>query len=761
MSGRRRPVRTQDSKTESPGGRPVGLAAARLFRDTGTNARHKSGTGRQHVSMYPSTNRISLVGTVIVLAFSTVAGIGGAAAPQPPATQQGGAPKPQQPASQQPPITFTTNVNAVQVDAIVIDKMGRFVSDLRADEFEVLEDGKPQTVSGFSMVNVATNRDLPPVQAGRPIQVDTQSNDRGFDGRLYLIVLDDLHITALRSNAARVIAKQFIEKNVAPGDLAAVITTSGARSAAQGFTSNRALLLQVVQRCVGRKVISPALAGLSMDGTPEAANPEAAKPERMFNARSSLETLSQMAAYAATVRNRRKAMVLIGEGIDYQFGSQDDESRELRDQYRSFVGAANRANLIVYSFDPRVYTQGGDDMVDVASTPPGDMEAGQEKLKTTALQDTLRASQDNLRALSVETGGFAVVASRGFLGAFDRIKVENSNYYMLGYTPTNQAQDGKYREIEVRVKRTGLVVQARKGYTALSSSRLAAPLSVDAKSGTSAVLRNALVSPLPVTGFTIRAAAIPFQGTTAKASVLVLVQASGRDLLFAPSGGDKLMDSVELAIVAVDVNGKTAGGERVLVDMPLSPRMQKFVAQTGMVFQVRLDVPPGSYQLRIAGRDMGSGTVGSVLYDLDVPDFFGTPLSMSGIVLSGEEAGMVPSPKPDAMLDKLLPGTPVTQRVFSTTDIITALAEVYDNQRGQAHTVYIATSVAAEDGRVLYREEASRPTAELKGARGAFGHTVKIPLRDLGVGSFVLKIEARSSLGTTTVVSRELPFRIR
>lgn len=708
--------------------------------------------------MYSSLNRVGLASAVVILALSNVAGVGGAGAPQSPPTA---APQPQKPAVQTPPVAFTTTVNAVQVDTIVIDKVGRFVSDLRADEFEVLEDGKPQSISGFSLVNLSANRELSPVQAGRPVAVDTQSNDRAFDGRLYLIVLDDLHITALRTNGARSIAKQFIDKNIGPGDLAAVITTSGARSAVQGFTSNKAALLQVVQRCVGRKVISPGLAGLSMDGTPEAANPEAAKPERIFNARSSLETLTRMAAYAGTVRNRRKALVLIGEGIDYQFGSQDDESRELRDQYRSFVGAANRANLIVYAFDPRVFSQGGDDFVDIASTPPGDMEAGQEKVKTHALQDTMRASQDNLRALSIETGGFAVVGSQSFLPAFDRVRVENSNYYMLGYTPTNQAQDGKFREIEVRVKRPGLVVQARKGYTALTSSRAVSVLGLDVKSGTSAVLREALVSALPVTGFTMRAAAIPYQGTPAKASVLVLVQASGRELLFA-SSGDKMMDSVELAVVAVDPNGKTLGGERVMVDMPLSARMQKFVTQSGVLFQVRLDVPPGTCQLRIAGRDMGSGTVGSLLYDLDVPDFFATPLSMSGVALTGEEAGLVPSPKPDPIIEKLLPGTPVTQRVFSATDTVTALVEVYDNQRGgPTHTVYIATSVATEDGKVLFREEASRPSADLKGGRGAFGHTVKIPLRDLGSGSFILKIEARSSLGTTTVVSRETPFRVR
>jgi hypothetical protein len=134
---------------------------------------------------------------------------------------------------------------------------------------------------------------------------------------------------------------------------------------------------------------------------------------------------------------------------------------------------------------------------------------------------------------------------------------------------------------------------------------------------------------------------------------------------------------------------------------------------------------------------------------------------MSGIVLTAEEAGLVPCPKPDPALAKSLSGTPVTQRVFSATDIITAFVEVYDNQPGLSHTTYLVTTVAAEDGRVLLRDETSRPSAELKGARGALGHTARIPLRDLGPGAFVLKVEARSSLGAVPVVSRELPFRVR
>jgi VWFA-related protein len=546
---------------------------------------------------------------------------------------------------------------------------------------------------------------------------------------------------------------------VAPNDLAAVVTTSGNRKATQDFTNNRGLLLQAVDQFVGRKVVSPGLAGLSMDGTPEANSPEAAAPQRIFNARSMLETIEKLASFAGTVRNRRKALVLVGEGIDYDLGSADSTPRELRDRLRDFIGAANRANLSLYAFDPRVFTQGGDDFVDIASGLPEDPEAP-VTVKSAKLQDDLMASQDNLRTMATETGGFAVTGSpKAVAGAFDRVRVENSNYYILGYYPANEARDGKFRKIEVRVKRPGLRVQARRGYTA-PKGNAPALLRVDAKEGTSPEVRDALAATLPVAGFTLYASAVPFKGTAPNASVVVIVQVDGKDLRFAPKD-DRFEDSVEVSVVAIDKIGKTRGGERMTLDMPLTAKTHAFVAEAGLAFQMRLNLPAGQYQLRIAGRDAGSGRVGSVHYDLDVPDFTSPPLAMSGLVLTADQAGQVPNPRPDEELTKLLPGTPITLREFARGDVLTAFVEVYDNQGDQPHKVQIASSVQAEDGRVMFKQEDQRSSTELKGARGGYGHLAKIPLRELGPGLYVLRLEARSSLKPETTASREVQFRVR
>jgi VWFA-related protein len=703
--------------------------------------------------MVRTGRRPSLAAVALLLALaSTPAGAQRPAGPQPP--------------PQAPPVQLSASVNVVLVDAVVLDERGRFVTDLRREEVEIREDGRAQTLAGFELVSLATAAPAPAPLASAPVApVDTRSNARPFDGRIYFIVVDDLHISAARTNLARSIARQFIEQQVRADDLAAVITTSGNRNAAQGFTSDKTRLLRAVDACVGRKVISPALATLAQSGTPEEGRRGTADPQRIYNARSAFETLSKIAAFAGTVRQRRKALVLIGEGVDYDLEGQDGSAQELRGNMRAFVGAANRANLTIYPFDPRVYTHLGDDFVDIASTPPGDMESGTEKIKSTMIQDDAVFAQDNLRTLAAETGGFASVASPGFAKAFDQIHDEQSRYYLIGYYPSNEARDGKFRSIEVRVSRPGLTVKARRGYTpgaaAAAPGATASPGGSEAAAGVSPELQRALESALPVPGLTLRGTAAPFKGTAEKASVVVIVQASGRDLLFTPKDG-RFEDTVELAAVALDGYGRPHGGTRASVSMPLSQRSVAAVERMGVVFQMRLDLGPGSYQLRIAARDGGSGVAGAVHYDLDVPDFAKLPIALSGIVLSAEGAGQVPSPQPDEVLKKWLPATPVTQRQFAASDTLTAVAEAYAASREAGSAIEVTTTVLGAGDEVCFVNRDRYDLGTSKGSPTAVMHRATIPLAGLRPGLYRLRIEAaRGGAPSAQPVFRDLVFAVR
>src|SRR5256886_13594018 len=150
---------------------------------------------------------------------------------------------PSQPAADQPPITpappvtFRVEVNYVEVDALVTDANGNPVVNLTANDFDLLEDGKPQKISAFALINIPVEKQERPLFASAPIERDVESNARG-DGRVYLIVLDDLHTHPLRTQLVRAAARRFIERNFGANDIAAVVHTSGRSDPGQDFPAH-------------------------------------------------------------------------------------------------------------------------------------------------------------------------------------------------------------------------------------------------------------------------------------------------------------------------------------------------------------------------------------------------------------------------------------------------------------------------------------------------------------------------------------------
>jgi molecular chaperone DnaK (HSP70) len=128
-------------------------------------------------------------------------------------------------------------------------------------------------------------------------------------------------VTTLTRAKLEQLTGDLVERTIGPGDLAAVVATSGNRRAMQDFTTDKARLLRAVDTMVGQKVISPWLAAIGGNMTPDEVGPsDGAALLRISQARSSIDTMRRLAALAGTIRNRRKAMVVIGEGSDYILG---------------------------------------------------------------------------------------------------------------------------------------------------------------------------------------------------------------------------------------------------------------------------------------------------------------------------------------------------------------------------------------------------------------------------------------------------------
>jgi VWFA-related protein len=670
----------------------------------------------------------------------------------------GQAPAGQAPAGPQTP-TFRVAVDYVEVDVLVTDARGNYVRDLKKEDFQIFEDGKPQTLSNFVPVDIPVERGEQALFSKQPVDPDVKSNEQPFGGRVYVMVLDSAHTLPQNTNLMRLAAKKFINDKLGSNDLMAVVSARGAAGGedyGQEFTNNRRLLNAAVEKFRGTQPRSATLNKIDdfvNHSAQRAAGADTGAPqdidakEREYNARAVLEELTAVADWFSVVHGRKKSILYFSEGISYDIhdvfaNGGNNAAAMIQLRMQDLVRAATKANASIYAIDPRGLQGLSDASIELTSVDaPGLDERG--------LQTESRLARESLQAFAGETGGFAVVNTNRLANAFDRIVEENSSYYVLAYYPPNPKRDGKYHNINVRVTRPGLNVRFRRGY-ANATGKPPAP----SKGEMAPELIEALQSPIPLSGLGMKVFAAPFKGVAPNASVLMGVELRGRDLAAAANG------KIDLAFSAVDVKGKMKASSRDSLTLNLRPETKARVEQTGIRVLSRMNVPPGRYQLRVAAYDMSGGAVGSVLYDLEVPDFSKDRLAMSGLVITSAAAAALPTAKPDADLRTLLPGPPVAARSFAQNDQVAIFADVYDNDVTPVHKVDITMSLTADAGRVVFKNEDERSTEDLGGKPGGFGFGTTLSLSDFDPGLYVLKVEARSRLGADVVASREVQIRI-
>ena len=248
----------------------------------------------------------------------------------------------------------------------------------------------------------------------------------------------------------------------------------------------------------------------------------------------------------------------------------------------------------------------------------------------------------------------------------------------------------------------------------------------------------------------MRVSFAPFQGAGVNASVLVTEDLRGRDLKLGSPG------TLELSYAAVDAAGKVrAGSNDRLQLMALKPDTKAQIEQSGLRVFNRMELPPGRYAVRIATHDEAGGALGSVAYDLDVPDFHALPFSMSGLVLTSIATGRMVVAKADAQMKDVLPAPPIAERSFPQNDQVWPFAEIYDNARDTPHTVTIGATLTSEAGAVVYKIDEEHASTEIAGPSATYRYRARVPLTDLAPGVYVLSVEARTHAGRDATASRQ------
>jgi VWFA-related protein len=412
--------------------------------------------------------------------------VAGLSAQQPPASKP-----PQQPAQEKP--TFKVQVDLITNDVIVRDSRGQFVPDLKKDEFEIYEDGIKQDIvsmmvfTGGRVTNLLTAPPPPPPE-GIILPPTKVVNDTS--GRIFLFFVDDLHLQFHNTGRIRDLFKRIGKTLLHDGDMFGIVS-SGPSSIAVDMTYDRKRLDEAINKIAGNELKPTDI----INGSSGAEGPS----EVRYRAHVAFSTVADILQELEKVHNRRKAVVYVSDGYDFnpfqdaRLGLMDpnspfaqnemmrsqnqaarqqnsdgtsnsnqtdpltqqqkqnetfadaDLARELGDLTR----AANRANTTFYTIDPRGLVGGSD--ID-------------EQVDPTQWSDYLRKSQDSLRVIAEETGGYAVVNQNDFDKALKRIDNETSDYYVLGYVSKNSDLTRRRRQIEVRVTRKDLNVNYRKEY---------------------------------------------------------------------------------------------------------------------------------------------------------------------------------------------------------------------------------------------------------------------------------------------------------
>ena len=653
------------------------------------------------------------------------------------------------------PVTFRVETNYVEVDALVTDDAGRPATDLTLADFEILEDGRPQKIETLAVVRHPLES-VRPAAGTVPDTPDVAANT-STDGRIYLILLDDLHTTLAQTPRVKAFLREFVDTRLGPTDLAAVAYTSGRVAGAQEFTSNRELLLEAIDKFAGRRLrsealeIAEALARDPRDATDTPLNPASRagdwrdpfdpysrlnpfEAERAQQARTTLTVLRDLAALMESVRGRRKSMLFVSEGLTYNVfdGFRNTSAGAILREATDAMAAAMRANVAVYAIDPRGVATAGD-AIGISGTSPNDPHFSVPG----AMQDLLRISQGSLRDISAQTGGFAGVDSNDFAGLFDRIVRENSTYYLLGYHSTNERRDGRFREIRVRVRRAGLQVRARRGYIAPRDGRDAAELTP---------VNAALSSPVPVTGIPIAVTAAPFVGDSSDASVALAIEMRA-DAFRLVERGDRFTDRVHVSVSATDDSGNVRRGRQHTLDLELRAANAALARERGLRVLSEVTLPPGRYHLRVAVAEDGAGRTGSVFHDITVPDFRAPGFHMSGVALTSAAASETPTVRAIDPLARLLASPATTARDFSRDDAVAVAAEFYENGVAASHMVELSATMKAVDGRTVFDHRTKQASA---GANSRYPLAVQIPLDQFPPGRYVIRIEGRSRAGGST-----------
>lgn len=586
-------------------------------------------------------------------------------------------------------VTITTNL--VQLDVIVTDNDGRHVNDLKPEDFEIFENGKSKSITHFSYVAFNAKSASTTSQP----QLESESARRTTDAiqpariprdqvqRTYALVVDDLGLSFESFGYVRKALTSFLEEQMQPNDLVAILRTSGSVGVLTQFTSNSQQLQTAIEQMrwlpLGRGGIS-ALPGLNEQATGADIRDSIQFTEEMEESRAgqfSVGTLGALSAIVDGMREMpgRKSMVVISEAL--RMFSAQGRNTQLIQALRQLTDKANANSVTIYTLDAsglQSYTFDASDRVagysyvidpqllaasgglgGVAPNPPPRTLPRADTLSARAEQDSADAfrrlgalmnqreqqqleSHTVLSYLAQRTGGL-FVRNRNDIGrGIERILGDQQGFYLIGYRPddaVNTNTRGRaLRNLVVKINRSGLKVRSRAGYSGIRYDAVNS-----AQQTPQEKLTAALLSPFAQQNIGLRLTSLFGDEPGGGAYVRSLLHLDAKDLEFKKDSSGRHTAKLDMLVVAFGANGQLVDQFNYPQTVEIDDAQFQQVINEGLVYILNFPLKRGGpYQMRVAVRDAGSERIGAATQFVDAPDLTKNRLALSGIVLGAAGA---------------------------------------------------------------------------------------------------------------------------
>ena len=707
--------------------------------------------------------------------------------------------KPQQKPPEDDMLRIETEL--VQIEVTVTDKQGKIIKDLKQSDFELKADGKPQEIGYFSVGTSVTparwittetvkknNKETTPAEPVREVRA----------GRYIVLAIDDLHLSFSSLNYTRKALVKFVDQQMAGGDQVALITTSGQLGMFQQFTADRDILKRAIERLSlrERKVytsmdvprITPYQAELIDDNrdpdaltvavneimaqqpgtTRQSAIQQAQMKARSIVAENTSITKGTLGTLEQIIRSLRelpgrKSLIMMSDGF-LLGGSNQGET----DGLRRITDAATRSGLVIYAIDARGLV-----------AMPGTMDASQPgfgiEIPPGARQriesSSIEAERDGLNALSRDTGGFPVFNNNDLSFGLQKIVEDTETYYLLAFEPLVSYRDGRFRKLEVKVRNhPEYKVRSSRGYLApddkaaakaaekevkedakLEQERLKNPEKVAKKETAAAVERmnEALGSLFPLSGIPVEIST-DFVDTGKGEGYLALVGHLDVSKIRFEKVADRFQATVELVGMIFDEKGKSVDTFSQNVGLNLRQTTYDKILKSGFLFNRRVKLAPGFYQVRIAAVKEKPRQQGSAASWVEISDLSKKQLTLSSIFIASEKEnifGAEPTANQDQAERKVedasaVPKPTQISRHLKTGSNVDFTVFAYNGKRNdKGETDLVIQSQIMTGSRVVFASPLSKINQLPDGKSEAFvAYAARLSLDKFSPGNYELRL---------------------